>query len=85
MEHDNLISYIVGAKNRLMILSLLKDQGLTAPEISAKTNIDYRHVWQKLQELKEKDLVVHNDVRKNKIYRLTDLGQEILSKVEERG
>lgn len=84
MEYDNLISYIVGAKNRLMILFLLKDQGLTAREISNITTIDYRHVWLKLQELKSKGLVTHNDVKKNRIYRLTPLGDEILLKVEQR-
>lgn len=82
---DNLISYILSAKNRFTILKLLRDQGLTTREISQLTNIDYRHVWEKLQELKDKELVAHNDVHKNKIYRLTDLGRKVLNEVEQRG
>ena len=85
MEYDNLISYILNAKNRLIILRLLKDNGLTAREIAVQTKIDYRHVWQKLQELKNKQLITHNDVCRNKIYRLTELGEKILSEVEQRG
>ena len=84
METDNIISYILSAKNRLIILKLLQEQRLTAREIAQLTNIDYRHVWQKLQELKSKKLVTHNDVHKNKIYRLTDLGYKILYEVEQR-
>lgn len=84
MEYDNLISYILNAKNRLIILRLLKDQGWTIREISNKTKIDYRHVWEKLQELKKKNLITHNDVCRNKIYRLTPLGEKILSEVEKR-
>lgn len=84
MENDNLISYILNAKNRLRILKLLQEQRLTAREIAHLTNIDYRHVWQKLQELKAHNLVTHNDVYKNKIYRLTDLGYKILYEVEQR-
>lgn len=84
MEIDNLISYILNAKNRFIILKLLKHQRLTAREIAQLTNIDYRHVWVKLQELKSKELVTHNDVHKNKIYRLTSLGYLILDEVEQR-
>lgn len=85
MERDDLISYILSSKNRLTILKLLQEQRLTASEISQLTSIDYRHVWFYLQELKKKELVTHNDVRKNKIHRLTDLGNEILIGVEQRG
>lgn len=84
METDNLISFILNAKNRLIILQLLKEQRLTATEIAEKTNIDYRHVWTKLQELKDKNLITHNDVYRNKIYRLTSLGYLILNEVEQR-
>lgn len=85
MNNDNLVSYILSAKNRLIILRLLRNQGLTTSEISEITKIDYRHVWEKLKELKNKQLVTHNDVAKNKIYRLTELGEMVLFEVEQRG
>ncbi len=84
MNNDNLVSYILSAKNRLIILRLLRNQGLTTSEIAEITKIDYRHVWEKLQELKNKELVTHNDVYRNKIYRLTSFGYSILNEVEQR-
>lgn len=82
VHDDDLISYILNAKNRLIILQILRDQDLTAREISEITKIDINQVRRKLLELKRKELVSHNNAHQNKIYTITNLGYRILYETE---
>ena len=53
-------------------------------EIAERSNIKTNHVSKVLSELKSKELIelINPEARKGRLYRLTDVGEEIVEKLE---
>ena len=84
LSDEDMTSYILKVKSRLLILQLLRNQKLTSREISEITGLNIDNVREKLKDLRRKDLIVHNkDSRKRRIHCLTEYGYKILYKAEE--
>lgn len=82
---DNLVSYVISSQPRTDVLHSLGSNGkMTANEISKKCSVSYTYGWKLLQGLKEHGIVDHNDVHRNHLYSLTNLGKRVLLAVDER-
>ena len=62
----------------------LKNDVKTPTQIAKDAGIRTNHISKVLKELKETDVVecINENVRKGRIYRLTDLGEEIVEKLD---
>lgn len=82
---DNLVSYVISSQPRIDMLHSLGSNGkMTANEVSKKVQVSYTYGWKLLQGLKEHGIVNHNDVHRNRLYFLTNLGKRVLLAVDER-
>ena len=65
---------------RQKVLKALEDNVLMPKEIAERSNIKTNHVSKVLSELKSKELIelVNPEARKGRLYRLTDVGDEIV-------
>lgn len=82
---DNLVSYVISSQPRIDVLHSLGSNGkMTANEISKNVQVSYTYGWKLLQGLKEHGIVDHNDVHRNHLYSLTNLGKRVLLAVDER-
>ena len=76
-----LAEFIRRSPNRLKVLKSLDNKRVLIPtEIAVETGIHNNNVSRALKQLKQKDLIylMNPDVRKGKLYRLTDDGMEVL-------
>ena len=79
----HLIGFILGSEYRYKILTGL-EQGIRTPkQISKETDIQINHVSNILKELLDKTLVSCKtpDLRKGRLYQITDKGKQILDKI----
>lgn len=82
---DNLVSYVISSQPRIDVLHSLGSNGkMTANEVSKNVQVSYAYGWKLLQGLKEHGIVDHNDVHRNHLYSLTNLGKRVLLAVDER-
>ncbi len=78
-----ILGFIIGSEYRQKILFSL-DSGMRTPKkISKETNIQINHVSNILKELTEKGLVKCQtpDLRKGRIYEITQKGKEFVLKI----
>ena len=77
------IEYIEKSKYRSKVLKTLANNAKMPSEISKDTGIVQNHISNTLRQLKEHDLVecINPEVRKGRLYRLTDNGEEIVDKL----
>ena len=82
-EWKNLGKIISSSYKREIMISL-RDTELTPKIISKKTHFSINHVSNILKELKNLDLVkcLNEDLKKGRIYTLTEEGEKILNKIE---
>lgn len=82
-----IISYIIASKARLGILKYL-DKNVGSPtQLAKELSISMPSISKALGELMEKKLVtcLTPNRRKSKIYKITELGKEVIDKIQEIG
>ena len=77
------IEYIEKSKYRSKVLKSLSNDAKMPSQIAKDTGIVQNHISNTLRQLKEHDLVecINPEVRKGRLYRLTDDGEEIIDKI----
>jgi len=77
------IEYIEKSKYRRKVLKTLANNAKMPSEISKDTGIVQNHISNTLRQLKDHNLVecINPEVRKGRLYRLTDDGEEIVDKI----
>ena len=78
------IEYIEKSKYRSKVLKTLANNAKMPSEISKDTGIVQNHISNTLRQLKDHDLVecINPEVRKGRLYRLTDKGDEVVEKIK---
>ena len=73
------ISYVNISKYRTKVMKSLEGEVLIPSQIAKNSGIRTNHISKVLSELKAHDLVecINPEVRKGRLYRLTDAGKEI--------
>lgn len=86
LDYDD-VSYVVASDYRKRVLADLAGGPSKPSAISERLGgIDIAHVSRSLQELRDRDLVellVSEDVRKGRIYGLTDAGELTAKEIED--
>ena len=79
----NLVGFILASKNRINILQYLNKNSSLPSHISKKLNIPIGHTSNLLKGLKNKNLVkcLNPDLKKGRIYSITELGKEINNEI----
>ncbi len=85
MNNWDLISFVKSSDKRLRILSMLKNSVFTPSDISTNLSIPISHVSSTLSELMENKIVIclTPERRKTKLFKITDKGLKVLSKIDE--
>ncbi len=80
MGKQNVVSYVLRAKNRLGILRVLQEGQKISAQIEKQTGMYRSHVSRVLNELLRKKLIkcVNPDDRNYKFYKLTSEGKKVL-------
>ena len=83
-ERIEQLSFVKSSKVREQIIRHLGDKLTTPAELSSALDLRLSHVSLCLRQLKEKQLIVclNEEVKKGKLYELTDEGQAILKILE---
>ena len=78
------ISYVNISKYRTKVMKSLDGEVLIPSQIAKDSEIRTNHISKVLSELKAHELVecINPEVRKGRLYRLTDLGKVIVKKIE---
>ena len=78
------VEYVERSKYRSKVLKTLANDTKMPSQIAKDTGIVQNHISNTLRQLKEHDLVecINPEVRKGRLYRLTDDGEEIVDKIE---
>lgn len=76
IKHEN---YVKKSKYRTNVIKALNERPKIPSEISNDTDIYQNHISATLRQLREHDIVecINPEVRKGRVYRLTDLGEKI--------
>lgn len=77
-------AYINISSYRVKTVKALKDEVLMPTQIAKDAGIRTNHISKVLGELKEAGIAecINEEARKGRLYRLTDLGDEIVDKLE---
>jgi ArsR family transcriptional regulator, cadmium/lead-responsive transcriptional repressor len=83
-EDYSLIGFILGSEYRGKILFDLDDKIKTPKILSKSTGIQINHVSNIIKDLSDKHLIEckNPEIRKGRLYGLTDKGKEILIKIK---
>ena len=78
------VGYVKISTYRTKVMKSLDDQVKIPSQISKDSGILQNHISAVLKQLKEHELVecINPEVRKGRLYRLTDKGEEIVEKLE---
>ena len=78
------ISYVNISKYRAKVMKSLDGEVLIPTQIAKNSGIRTNHISKVLVELKAHELVecINPEVRKGRLYRLTDKGEEIVGNLE---
>ena len=78
------ISYVQISKYREKVMKTLKDEVKMPSQIAKDSDIRQNHISKVLSELKAHELVecINPEVRKGRLYRLTDKGNNIVKNLE---
>lgn len=82
--NDETLEFVKRSMYRQNVLKSLEDNVLMPKEIAERSNIKTNHVSKVLAELKSKGLIeiINPEVRKGRLYRLTNLGDEIVNHLD---
>ena len=74
------VEYVKRSQYRSKILKSLSDDVKMPSQIAKDTGIVQNHISNSLRQLKEHELIecINPEVRKGRLYRLTDEGEEII-------
>ena len=77
------VDYVKRSQYRSKILKSLADDVKMPSQIAKDTGIVQNHISNSLRQLKEHELVecINPEVRKGRLYRLTENGEEIVDKI----
>ena len=77
------VDYVKRSQYRSKILKSLVDDAKMPSQIARDTGIVQNHISNSLRQLKEHELVecINPEVRKGRLYRLTENGEEIVDKI----
>jgi predicted transcriptional regulator len=80
------IEYINRSQYRIKVMKSLDGEVKIPSEIANDTEIFQNHISNTLRQLKEHELVecINPEVRKGRLYRLTDKGDEIVKNLEKQ-
>ena len=78
------ISYVEISTYRTKVMKSLDDEVKIPSQIAKDSDILQNHISAVLKQLKEHELVecINPEVRKGRLYRLTDLGEEVVSELK---
>ena len=78
------ISYVQISTYRTKVMKSLDDEVKIPSQIAKDSDILQNHISAVLKQLKEHELVecINPEVRKGRLYRLTDLGEEVVSELK---
>ena len=81
---EDKIKYVNKSTYRIKVLKSLRTDAKMPKEISADCDILPNHISNVLRQLKEKDIVecINPEVRKGRLYRLSEDGLNILNELE---
>ena len=82
-ETLKIYGYVISSTYRTRSLKALEENNKTPTQIAHDAGIKVNHISKVLKELKDKNLTVciNEHKRKNRIYKLTELGEEIADKL----
>ena len=77
------ISYVQISKYRTKVMKALDGEVLIPSQIAKNSGIRTNHISKVLSELKVHELVecINPEVRKGRLYRLTDKGEEVVNNI----
>lgn len=77
------LKYVKNSKYRTRVMKALDGEVKMPSELAQDAEIFQNHISATLRELKEHDLIVciNPEMRKGKLYRLTDKGREVVEKL----
>ena len=78
------MSYVEISKYRAKVMKALEDDVKIPSQIAKDSEIRQNHISKVLSELKAHELVecINPEVRKGRLYRLTDKGNELVKNIE---
>ena len=78
------ISYVQISTYRTKVMKSLDDEVKIPSQIAKDSDILQNHISAVLKQLKEHELVecINPEVRKGRLYRLTDTGEEVVKKLK---
>jgi len=78
------ISYVSISKYRTKVMKSLDGEVLIPSQIAKNSGIRTNHISKVLSELKAHELVecINPEVRKGRLYRLTDIGEKVAENLE---
>ena len=78
------MSYVKISTYRTKVMKTLEDEVKIPSKIAKDSDIRQNHISNVLRQLKEHDLVecINPEVKKGRLYRLTDTGNEIVKNLE---
>ena len=81
---DDKVKYVNRSSYRVKVIRYLEKDVMMPTEIAEDSGILPNHISNVLRQLKEKELVecINPEVRKGRLYRLSDEGLDILDKLE---
>ncbi|WP_296878306.1 ArsR family transcriptional regulator [uncultured Methanobrevibacter sp.] len=81
---DDKVKYVNRSSYRVKVIRSLEKDVMMPTEIAEDSGILPNHISNVLRQLKEKELVecINPEVRKGRLYRLSDEGLDILDKLE---
>ena len=82
--NDDVLRYVNKSSYRVKVLKSLGEDVKMPKEIASDSGILPNHISNVLRQLKEKEIVecINPEVRKGRLYRLTDKGEEIVGNLE---
>lgn len=75
---DDLLSFVISSKRRQETLLALSQQKMTVLQLSFFLQRSHKTLYRVVKELTDRELLAHNNVARNRIYRTTEKGKEIL-------
>ena len=81
------ISYVQMSKYRIKVMKALEGEVKIPSVIAKDSGIKTNHISKILSELKAHELVecINPEVRKGRLYRLTETGEEVVKNLEKKG
>ena len=79
------VGYVQSSKQGTKVIKSLAEETKIPSKIAKNTDIRINYMSNTLRELKEHNLVecINPEVRKGRLYRLTDKGEELIDKLEQ--